>query len=74
MQTDEVARNNGAQAIRVEVPTELNGKKLEPGHYIVHYRWKGYADCVDVNVHPSTRQNIDGRDDDSYASFFYIPL
>ena len=59
-------RPSDYDAIRVEVPTELDGTKLEPGHYIVHYRWKGYSDCVDVNVHPTPMKDIDGRDDDSY--------
>jgi hypothetical protein len=32
-------------AIRVEIPG-----KQGPGHYIVHWRWGGYYDCVDVDL------------------------
>ena len=49
-------------AVRVEVPP----RKGE-GHYIVHYRWKGYSDCIDVDVFDEEVPFPDGQDEDAYV-------
>ena len=50
-------------AARVAVPPRRGA-----GHYIVHYRWKGYSDCVDVDVFADREvEFVDGRDEDAYV-------
>ena len=29
----------------------IAGRTAGPGHYVAYWRWSGYYDCVDVNVH-----------------------
>lgn len=60
-------RPSDFDAIRVEIPRMLGDRKLKAGHYIVHYRWKGYSDCVDVNVHDAQVDDIDGLDLGKYV-------
>ena len=43
-------------------------EQLDVGHYIVHYRWKGYSDCTDVNVHDTAVGTVDG----GWNSVLYI--
>ena len=59
-------RPSDFDALRIEVPRKLGNRELKAGHYIVHYRWKGYGDCTDVNVHDTQMENIDGVDEDRY--------
>ena len=54
-------------AVRLTVPETHGGKRLEPGHYIAHYRWKGYSDCTDINLHRTEMDNVDGVDEDKYV-------
>lgn len=41
--------------IKLNVPA-----KSGPGHYIVHWRWSGYYDCVDIDVRQDTVPHIYG--------------
>ena len=49
-------------AIRVSIPARKG-----PGHYIVHWRWSGYSECVDVDVFPNKVQNVYGVDTGKYV-------
>ena len=60
-------RPSDYSAVRLAVPEMHGGKKLEPGHYIAHYRWKGYSDCTDINLHDTAMDDVDGVDDDKYV-------
>ena len=51
-------RPSDHDATRIKIPATWG-----PGHYIVHYRWKGYSDCVDVNVFDEQVDDIDGVDE-----------
>lgn len=59
-------RPSDFDALRVEIPLMVGKRKMKAGHYIVHYRWKGYGDCTDVNVHDTQMDNVDGVDEDRY--------
>jgi hypothetical protein len=59
-------RPSDFDTIRVEIPRKVGNRMLKAGHYIVHYRWKGYGDCVDVNVHDTQMDTVDGEDEDAY--------
>ena len=71
-------RPSDYDAIRVQIPLGLSADgqcdptngggctPLEPGHYIVHYRWKGYSDCSDVEVHDVQMDHVDGVDQNAY--------
>ena len=61
-----LTRPSDYDTIRIDMPTTHGDAALPPGHYIVHYRWKGYSDCTDVNVHASQMDNVDGVDEDRY--------
>lgn len=54
-------------AVRIKLPAAHGGKPLKPGHYIVHYRWKGYSDCTDVNLHTTPMKEIDGVNNNAYV-------
>ena len=41
--------------IKITIPA-YNG----PGHYIVHFTWKGYMDCIDVDVFDHHVDNVHG--------------
>ena len=43
----ETNRHGDIDSVRVTIPGRSG-----PGHYVVHWFWKGFSDCVDVNVHP----------------------
>ena len=43
-------------ALRVRIPARSG-----PGHYVVHWRWSGYSDCVDVDVLPKKVTHIYGQ-------------
>eukprot|EP00040_Diaphanoeca_grandis_P016032 m.82506 g.82506 ORF g.82506 m.82506 type:complete len:1642 (+) comp25523_c0_seq1:122-5047(+) len=49
--------------VRVGLPARKG-----PGHYVVHWWWNGYYDCVDVNVHdtPIPPAEIEGVDKGIY--------
>jgi len=51
-------------SVRVDIP----GRK-GPGHYVVHWFWNGYYDCVDVNRHekPIDPSIVDGLDTETYT-------
>lgn len=59
-------RPSDYDAVSIEIPRKLGDRVMEPGHYIVHYRWRGYSDCVDVNLHLEEKENKDGVDKDAY--------
>jgi hypothetical protein len=59
-------RPSDYDAVSVEIPEKVGNRTLEPGHYIVHYRWRGYSDCVDVNLHLEEKKDKDGIDNNAY--------
>lgn len=46
---------NDYDAIKLQIPGRSG-----PGHYIVHWRWSGYYDCIDVDLRSTTVANIYG--------------
>lgn len=50
--------------------------RARPGHYIAYYKWKGYSDCVDVDLFDTDVEYIDGRNEDAWVwnkvSVFYF--
>ena len=60
-------RPSDYSAVRVTIPATHGSDVIKPGHYIAHYRWKGYSDCTDVNLHDTNMTNVDGVDNDKYV-------
>lgn len=45
--------------------TQVAGRSGD-GHYILHWRWSGYFDCIDLDLRSSAVTNVYGQDGDGY--------
>mmetsp|Transcript_7216 Transcript_7216/g.8152 ORF Transcript_7216/g.8152 Transcript_7216/m.8152 type:complete len:1138 (-) Transcript_7216:198-3611(-) len=56
-----MSRPGDVDVARFTIDGDVGGYKRGPGKYIVNYLWRGYYDCVDVDVWPTPVDSIYGR-------------